>query len=391
MRSLSRTGLSAVSAATMATTTFPIIVASVLAAELLTEFDATRAQIGLLTTASGLVGALLSPALGRLTDQLGSVRATRLVLVIAMATLTALALSPAYGFLLGAALATGLPNGWGNPATNSLIVDNVPLGSRGIVTGIKQSGVQIGTFLGGLLLPIFTAWWNWRVAVLVFLVVPVGGIIGLTGIDSTHHEKLNVEWGSARLPTSVRWIAVYGFISGLATQALLAWIPLFAEEDQLWSGQAAGALIALVGLTGIASRITWSRASERVIGHGRTLRILAAMTTLAAALLSLVALDLLPGWVLVPAALLIGGGAVAWNAVGMLAVMEFSPAGMVGKGTGLVLFGFLLGLAIGPPLMGLSVDLWSTYAPGWLTASVLLAVSAVISLRIPSGGTISSK
>lgn len=375
----------------MATTTFPIIVASVLAAELLTEFDATRAQIGLLTTASGLVGALLSPALGRLTDQLGSVRATRLVLVIAMATLTALALSPAYGFLLGAALATGLPNGWGNPATNSLIVDNVPLGSRGIVTGIKQSGVQIGTFLGGLLLPVFTAWWNWRVAVLVFLVVPVGGIIGLTGIDSTHHEKLNVEWGSARLPTSVRWIAVYGFISGLATQALLAWIPLFAEEDQLWSGQAAGALIALVGLTGIASRITWSRASERVIGHGRTLRILAAMTTLAAALLSLVALDLLPGWVLVPAALLIGGGAVAWNAVGMLAVMEFSPAGMVGKGTGLVLFGFLLGLAIGPPLMGLSVDLWSTYAPGWLTASVLLAVSAVISLRIPSGGTISSK
>lgn len=375
----------------MATTTFPIIVASVLAAELLTEFDATRAQIGLLTTASGLVGALLSPALGRLTDQLGSVRATRLVLVIAMATLTALALSPAYGFLLGAALATGLPNGWGNPATNSLIVDNVPLGSRGIVTGIKQSGVQIGTFLGGLLLPVFTAWWNWRVALLVFLVVPVGGIIGLTGIDSTHHEKLNVEWGSARLPTSVRWIAVYGFISGLATQALLAWIPLFAEEDQLWSGQAAGALIALVGLTGIASRITWSRASERVIGHGRTLRILAAMTTLAAALLSLVALDLLPGWVLVPAALLIGGGAVAWNAVGMLAVMEFSPAGMVGKGTGLVLFGFLLGLAIGPPLMGLSVDLWSTYAPGWLTASVLLAVSAVISLRIPSGGTISSK
>lgn len=388
MRSLTKSGLGAVSAATMATSTFPIIVASVLAAELLSEFDVSRAQIGLLTTASGLVGAIASPWMGRLTDTLGSVMATRLVLITGTATLAGLALSPTYGFLLVAALATGIANGWGNPATNALIVDNVPLGSRGIVTGVKQSGVQIGAFLGGLLLPVFTAWWNWRIAVLVFLAVPLGGFMGLVGVRSTHHERIDVEWSSERLPTSVRWIAVYGFISGLATQALIAWIPLFAEEDQLWSGTAAGSLIALVGFSGIASRIAWSRASERFIGHGRTLRILGLLTTVTALLLAFAALDVMPAWVLVPAALFLGGGAVAWNAVGMLAVMEFSPKGMVGKGTGLVLFGFLLGLAIGPPLMGLSVDVWGTYVPGWLTTAVLLALSAVISFKIPSGSTI---
>ncbi|NIS20825.1 MAG: MFS transporter, partial [Thermoplasmata archaeon] len=304
------------------------------------------------------------------------------------ATLAALALSPTYGFLLGAALATGIANGWGNPATNALIVDNVPLGSRGIVTGVKQSGVQIGTFLGGLLLPIFTAWWDWRVAVLVFLAMPLGGFIGLVGVKGSHHEQVRVEWSSERLPGSVWWIAVYGFISGLATQALIAWIPLFAEEDQLWSGPAAGSLIAVVGFAGIASRIAWSRASERFIGHGRTLRILGLMTTVTALLLAFAAMDVLPSWVLVPAALFLGGGAVAWNAVGMLAVMEFSPEGMVGKGTGLVLFGFLLGLAVGPPLMGLSVDIWGTYVPGWFATAFLLALSAVIAFKIPSGSTI---
>ncbi len=375
----------------MATSTFPIIVASVLAAELLAEFEATRAQIGLLTTASGLVGALVSPAMGRLTDRIGSVIATRSVLVASAATLTALALSPTYGFLLGAALATGLANGWGNPATNALIVDNVPLGSRGIVTGIKQSGVQIGTFFGGLLLPVFTSWWNWRLAVLMFLAMPLGGFLGLLGVSQAHHERTRVEWGSSRLPSSVRWIALYGFISGLATQALIAWIPLFAEEDQLWSGPAAGSLIALVGFTGIASRIGWSRASERIIGHGRTLRILSLMTTVSAFLLAFAALDVFPSWVLVPAAVFIGGGAVAWNAVGMLAVMEFSPEGMVGKGTGLVLFGFLFGLAVGPPVMGLSVDVWGTYVPGWITSGVLLTIAAFISFRIPAGGTLATK
>lgn len=388
MRSLTRSGLGAVSAATMATATFPIIVASVLAAELLAEFDVTRAQIGLLTTASGLVGALASPWMGRLTDYVGSVTATRLALVTGAATLTAVALSPTYGFLLGAALATGISNGWGNPATNALIVDNVPLGSRGIVTGVKQSGVQIGTFLGGLLLPVFTAWWDWRIAVLLFLAMPLGGFIGLVGVKASRHDHVRVEWGSERLPPSVRWIAIYGFISGMATSALIAWIPLFAEEDQLWSGPAAGMLIAVVGLAGIASRIGWSRASERFIGHGRTLRILGLMTTLTALLLAFVALDVLGGWLLVPAALFLGGGAVAWNAVGMLAVMEFSPTGMVGKGTGLVLFGFLLGLGIGPPLMGLSVDVWATYAPGWLVTAGLLSLSAVISFKVPSGSTI---
>lgn len=388
MRSLTRSGLGTVSAATMATATFPIIVASVLASELLAEFETSRAQIGLLTTASGLVGAVVSPWMGRLTDRLGSVTATRLVLITSAVTLAALALSPTYGFLLGAALATGIANGWGNPATNALIVDNVPLGSRGLVTGVKQSGVQIGTFLGGLLLPVFTAWWDWRAAVLVFLAMPIGGYLGLTGVKSSHHEHTRVEWSSERLPASVWWIAVYGFISGLATQALLSWIPLFAEEDQLWSSQAAGSLIAFVGFAGIASRIAWSRASERFIGHGRTLRILGLITTITALLLAFAAMDVLPSWVLVPAALLLGGGAIAWNSVGMLAVMEFSPKGMVGKGTGLVLFGFLLGLAVGPPLMGLSVDVWGTYVPGWFTTAFLLFLSAAISFKIPSGSTI---
>lgn len=375
----------------MSTATFQIIVASVLAAELLTEFEATRAQIGLLTTATGLVGALTSPMMGGLTDRLGSVIATRLVLIISAASLTALALSPTYGFLLGAALATGIANGGCNPATNALIVDYVPMGSRGLVTGIKQSGVQIGTFLGGLLLPVFTALWNWRLAVLMFLAIPLGGFLGLLGVGQGHHERLRIEWGSARLPSSVRWIAVYGFISGLATQALIAWIPLFAEEDQLWSGPAAGSLIALVGFTGIASRIGWSRASERIIGHGRTLRILSLMTTLSASLLAFTAMGILPSWVLVPAAFFIGAGAIAWNAVGMLAVMEFSPEGMVGKGTGLVLFGFLFGVAIGPPVMGLSVDVLGTYAPGWLASGVLLSVAAFISFRIPAGSTLAAK
>lgn len=388
MRSFSRAGLGAVTAATMATATFPLIIASVLAAELIDRFGIARSQIGLLVTATSLVGALASPFFGRVTDRIGAVTATRNVLALGMITLTAFALAPSYGFLVLAALAAGLPNGWSNPATNSLIVGNVPVGSRGIVTGVKQSGVQFGTFLGGLLLPVFAGLWDWRIAVLMFLLMPVAGLVGMRGRTNPTEHEVRAESAHMAIPTAVKWIAVYGTLSGLAISALFWFLPLFAEENQRWSPRAAGSLVAVVGLSGIAARILWPAASERRIGHGRTLRILAVMSTVTAVLLGLAALGVLESWVLIPAAVLLGGGAIAWNSVGMLAVMDFSPPSLVGKGTGVVLLGFLLGMASGAPLMGLSVDTLGSYVPGWLASAGLLTAGAVIAGRIPGSGTL---
>lgn len=389
MRSFSKMGLGVVSAATMATTTFPIVVVSVLAAALIAEFEISRAQLGLLITAFGLVGALLSPVCGRLTDRFGAVRSTTLTMIAGAVTLVAIAFSPTYAVLIGAALLGGFPNGWGNPSTNALIADNVEVGSRGVVTGVKQSGVQAGIFLGGLLLPVFAVWWNWRVAVLIFLALPIGGLLGMIGRKDTERERPHTTvLTEGKLPTSINWIAAYGLVSGLATSAMIAFLPLFAEEDQLWSETMAGTILAAVGFTGIFSRIVWSRWAERSLGHGRTLRILAWMTTVTSVLLALASLGTFPSWVLVPAAFLFGAGAMAWNAVGMVAVMEIAPTHLVGKGTGVVLLGFLFGHAIGPPMMGWSVDTFGTYTLGWLATGVLMATSAALALRIPDGGRV---
>lgn len=389
MRSFSKMGLGAVSATTMATTTFPIVVVSVLAASLIAEFEISRAQLGLLITAFGLVGALFSPVCGRLTDRFGAVRSTTLTMIAGAITLVAIAFSPTYAVLIGAALLGGFPNGWGNPSTNALIADNVEVGSRGVVTGVKQSGVQAGIFLGGLLLPVFAVWWNWRVAVLIFLALPIGGLLGMIGRKDTERERPHTTvLTEGKLPTSINWIAAYGLMSGLATSAMIAFLPLFAEEDQLWSETMAGLILAAVGFTGIFSRIVWSRWAERSLGHGRTLRILAWMTTVTSVLLALASLGTFPSWVLVPAAFLFGAGAMAWNAVGMVAVMEIAPTHLVGKGTGVVLLGFLFGHAIGPPLMGWSVDTFGTYTLGWLATGVLMASSAALALRIPDGGRV---
>lgn len=376
-----KVSLAVVTAATMAIATFPVVIFGVLAPDLLDEFNADRWQIGALVTANAIVGALLSPYFGNLTDRIGASRSTAYALLAGAATLALISISPSYLFLIGATLLSGFPQGWCNPATNALIVQNVPEGKRGAITGIKQSGVQFGIFLGGLTLPALAGWINWRAAVAAFLVLPAIGLIGLRR-DHDEHRVARHETSPGTVPTFINWVTAYGFISGLGTSAMLTFLPLFAQEDQSWGDLQAGWLIAGVGLIGIAARIGWGMVSHSWFGHGKTLRILAILSTLSAALLALAAAEVAPSWVLIPAAVLLGAGGVAWNSVGMLAVMDYSPARLVGRGTGRVLFGFLFGLGVGAPLMGFSVDVFDSYLFGWVTIAGIFVIAATLTGRI---------
>ncbi|MET0566258.1 MAG: MFS transporter, partial [Acidimicrobiia bacterium] len=139
-RPFSRFSLAAVTATAMGVATFGQSAFGVLASNLIEEFQVERWQIGILVSASGFTGALLSPIFGRFTDRIGSVRSVIGVLILGMIAMVLVAVAPNYFVLVCGALLSGVPNGWTNPATNALIVDNVVAGARGVITGIKQSG-----------------------------------------------------------------------------------------------------------------------------------------------------------------------------------------------------------------------------------------------------------
>jgi predicted MFS family arabinose efflux permease len=309
------------------------------------------------------------------------------VLLLGLAAMITVALAPSYTILVLGALLNGLPHGWANPATNALIVGNITAGARGVVTGIKQSGVQVGTLLGGLLLPPITAVAGWRAAYASFLVFPLAGLVGMWRRPEAEARLREEATPGGLVPMAVRWIAVSGALIGLGVSATLTFLPLFAGETQGWTKTQAGLLIALVGLVGVVARITWGWWSERRLGHGMTLQLLAAQSSLAGALLVLAAIGA-AGWVLIPAALLFGSGAVAWNAVAMLAAMDYSPPELVGRGTGIVLLGFLTGIGLGAPLMGLSVDRLGSYTPGWVVVAFLFAVGALVAGQVRRSGTL---
>lgn len=363
--------LGTVLAVAMAAATFAPTVFGVLASELISLLGIERWQLGLLVTGATLCGAVFSLLLGKWADMIGGRRATIATLVIAGVALVGVGAAPGFGVMMAAACLAGIASGSSNPATNRLISEEFAIGKQSLIVGVKQSGVQMGVFLGGWLLPVFAMWWGWRWAVVAFAVVPLvfAGVYSATPARRSGGRQDTAGPLFDRIPRLIYRLGIYGFTMGTGMSVVLAYLPLYAEEVLGMSQGQAGLALAVTGLVGIVARLGWARIAEGRFGSVRSLRIIALLAVVMGLVLAFG--HHLGSWTIWLAAALTGLSGSAWNAVGMLAIIQMLPTSLSGRGSGVVLLGFLTGLGLGAPLVGLSVDRLGDYTPGWLAITVL--------------------
>jgi len=291
-------------ASTMGAATFALTAYAVLAADLRAEFGVDRWQIGALVTAMSLGGAFISPRVGSIADAMGAKKSTTTTIVLATVALVGLAMAPAYWLIVVAALVGGIAQAMANPATNKLIALHVEPGRRGVITGIKQSGVTAASALGGVLLPPVTNLAGWRCAVGLFAVfATVGGLLSLL-VPPDPASGVQVGGGD-RTPVDpyIFRVAGYGFILGAAGTAIFTFLPLYAEESLGLGPASAGLAVAVTGVAGVVGRIMWGRFAEVRFGTWRSLEYIAVLAEGAAGLL--VASQAVP-WVLCAAGVFTG-------------------------------------------------------------------------------------
>ncbi|MYV67214.1 MFS transporter [Streptomyces sp. SID2131] len=331
--------------------------------------------LGLTTTVGFGTAAVLSPAGGRIVDRVGPRRALVALLAVSAVALALIGAAPGPSLLLGAVALGGLPQALANPATNKAILAAVPAPRRGAVTGAKQSGVQLGAFAAGLPLATAAGLLGWRGAIWI-----AAGAALLAALWAWRALPADVPpKGGSILPAQagpggpVPWLAAFSLFLGAGIASVNTYLALFGTQRLGMGPAVAGALVAVLGVAGIAGRVGWSRVATP--GRAPSLPGLLAGGAVVAALLLAVAVRAEPVvWV---AAVAVGVFAVSGNAVSMVLVMQRSAPGRAGQDSALVAAGFFAGFAVGPPLFGLLAER-GRYGQGWLLVAAEFVVAGMI-------------
>jgi predicted MFS family arabinose efflux permease len=315
---------------------------------------------------------------GGLTDRLGSSRMLRAEFLCAAAAMLAVSMAPSYPVLVVGVALAGAAVAISNPATNLAVATSVARGRQGLMVGAKQSGVQGGQLLAGLALPTLAVLWGWRIAVLMCVTLTVLGFLTTRWVVApVAHPARPEHHDHAPIDPDVWWLTGYALVIGAAIQATNVYLPLYTHDQLGGSVGQAGLVAALLGGTGVAARIIWGRALDRIADVPALLMILAVA---AAAGLVICSLAVYAGPLVWLGAALFGASALAANVVIMMAVVRTASAGSLGRATGWASLGLYLGFMAGPISFGLLIDSGAGYRGAWTYLCVLCAVLVSIAL-----------
>ena len=360
----------------MVAATSSIAVIPVLASFLIDDFGITRTELGGLGAVGGLLGAMFSPYAGRITDRIGGRNSAATVLVGAALAAVLLAAAPVFAAMFVGVIVASVTGSGGNPSTNKLIAAAIAPGRRGLLTGLKQTGPQVGSLLAGLLAPWGATVIGWRATLLVMaglLAAPVPFFLRIIPGDRPA-PRVGGE-ALSRLPTEIWWVAVYGALLGFGGGAIFL-LPLFVEEELGQTPRVAGLAAALVGAVAILGRLQWGRIVDRRATPARAMMMLALLAMVAVVFMQL-SISSGIGWMWLGATVF-AVSASSWTVVGALAVIDIGGVSSAGRASGIVWFGFLGGFGIGPPVFGFTVDQTGSYALMWWLALTAFALAALL-------------
>lgn len=381
---VSAVALTATLTLAMGVSTFPQYALGALGPFLTEDLALSRTALGSLTMVLFIIGGGLSPVAGPMVDRFGGRLLLLVLFTLGAAGMAAAAAAPSYPFLLVAIALAGLTVALGNPVTNQLLAVYVDPGRQGLLVGIKQSGVQIGAFLAGATLPPLAGVFGWRGALLASSLL---AFVGVAAIPLTlprpprtpSGTRVRKEGVVGRLPAAVTWLAAYAVLMGIGVGVVTAYIPLYAVERLAFTTAEAGLVAALIGLVGVGARIFWGRFADR----GAT-GVVVLLAWLAGG--AIIGVGLVWGgpavgsWALWAGAMVFGVTAIAWNAVGMLALVRDIDVRLAGRASGRVLLGFYGGFVVGPVAFGWTVDTTGQYTMGWALIMATFLAAALLTV-----------
>jgi len=342
------------------------------------DLGLSRAQVGLFMTAMSLGGVMTLLPAGWLTDLVG---ARRMFLVgLALTGFGVAIASRANSFEAAFLLLflSGLGHGFVSPGTTKAIMYWFTARRRGTAMGLKQTGVPLGGIIGAAVLPALALALHWRWALLLLgLLVVAAGLMAyaLCRDFPAQARALAVEphFSLRQLfthPELLR-VSVMAMVFSGVQMALVTHLVLYLNEGLHWPVVVAGRYLALAQAGGMAGRVMWGLASDRLWGGARrpVLQLIGTLSCLLALTMAL-ATPFLPPAALALVVFLFGFCAIGWNGLYMALLGEIAGKEATGTATGVSLVFTSGGTMGGPPLFGYLVDRTGSYTMAWLALAL---------------------
>lgn len=344
-------------------------------------------------------GAMLTslPA-GGVVQRHGALRVSQVCLLLGACGLGALAWGvPA--LVLPAALIVGFGYGPITPASSHVLARTTPPERRGLVFSLKQTGVPLGGFLAGAVVPTLVLAVGWQGATLAVGAVAVALAVAAqplrhaldadrrpggtaAGRGAVLYGALRVVWRHRAL----RLLTLASFTFAAIQLSLSSYLVAFLVQEVGLDLVTAGFILAGAQTGGIVGRVLWGLVADAWLGVRPMLVTLAFVMAACAGLMAWVAAGGWPVAGIAVLAVVFGATAIGWNGVFLAEVAHLAPAGQAGAATGGALFITYAGVAAGPSLFGILAGLPGGYPLAFLVMGTGSALGGLLVLAARRSG-----
>lgn len=379
------------------------VVMPILADRMATEFEISRAWLGFYLFIQNLVAVLAALGCGSFILRLGALRVSQLSLVLMALSLFFIAsgqlwLFPIAAILLGASSVS-------TPASSHILHKVCPERLAPLIFSIKQTGVPVGSLIGGLLIPFFlglsfyvaatdktyelgpfgTAF---ALAIIVLLVAALLQPIR-SYFDADRQRNARISFGDIRTTLNMvlsnyalRDIAFAAFAFGGLQSLFAGFFVLYLIDGLGYSEVGAGSIYAIASFSAVVARIIWGGIGSKWLSSRMILGGIGLIGGIAAILVtgfdentSSLEITLI--------AILYNITGLSWHGVLLAETAKLAPEGMVGPVTGGVLSGTSASMLVYPAIYGVILALTGSYEIGFIVAALPAFAAFLIFIRPP--------
>jgi MFS family permease len=360
---------------------------------------AIASDLGVPTTLLGAYSAILwigglvsSLAAGSIIGRLGALRTSQASLVLCAAGLAA----GAHGSLAALAvlpLLVGFGCGVETPSSSQLLARVTPPDQRPFIFSLKQTGVQLGGMLTGLVQPALLPWLGWRGALAVGAVLALAYAFALEPLRRAYDAPATAPRGPHLAAIAsllkrmmrnqgMRQLAIASFGFHAMQIALNGFLVSFLVASAGKSLATAGALLAGAQFGGFIGRLGSGILAGRRIPARPLLAGMGFAMSAAAVLVGLAGPSMSLG-VLALACVLFGVASSGWNGVFFAEIVRGAPVEEVGHITGGMLLTAYAGLIVGPLAFGAVAEATS-YGIAYAFIALWSCAGAIVLLGRPA-------